>query len=231
MYAVSPSSPFVDVPPIFGEGVCARAVDVRRVPFDAGGRPSHLARARDVRLREHRAGRFAAAEALGDAGATEATVGVGADGAPRWPAGFVGSITHTATFACAAVARGGRLRSLGIDSEPVLTEDALREIAPLLLVEGEEAWLRGEECLAMATLLFSAKESLYKCLRPLAGVFFELTDARVEGLDGPGGRWRIRLLRELPGFSRGLALSGRHHVAGGMVHTAVELPRVTEAAT
>jgi enterobactin synthetase component D len=206
-------------------------VDIRRVPFDAAARPSHLARAREVRLREHLAGRFCAAEALRDAHAAEIGVGVGADGAPCWPAGFVGSITHTASFACAAVARAGRLRSLGIDSEPLLTQDALREITPLLLVDGEEAWLRGDDRLAMATLVFSAKESLYKCLRPLAGVFFELTDARVEGPDGPGGRWRIRLLRDLPGFPRGLALSGRHHVAGGMVHTAVELPSVMEAGT
>ena len=41
----------------------------------------------------------------------------GADRAPQWPAGLVGSITHTVGYSAAVVARQGSLLSLGIDAE------------------------------------------------------------------------------------------------------------------
>jgi enterobactin synthetase component D len=224
MYATSRSSPFVAVPRIFGDAVRARAVDIDRIELEPGPPPAHLARARGSRVREHLAGRLCAEAALRDAGSLDTTVGVAAEGMPLWPDGFVGSITHTGRYACAAVGPSARLRGLGIDSEPLLSADVLREIAPLLLVEAEEALLAGDDRLLAATLVFSAKESLYKCLRPLAGVFFELADACVDAIDRLHGRWHIRLRRDLPGFARGLRLVGRYEVSRGMVHTAVELP-------
>ena len=171
------------------------------------------------------AGRACAARALRDAGCADADVGVGVgeNGAPRWPRGYVGSITHTRSFASAAVAPACVLRGIGIDSEELLDEVTLAEVAPLVIDDGEARLLQGERRLERATLLFSAKESLYKCLAPLAGVFFEFADARVEEIDDARGTWRARLLTDLPGFARGSVYGGRLAVGSGIVHTALEL--------
>jgi enterobactin synthetase component D len=182
-----------------------------------------LGAAAEVRVREHLAGRLCAEAALRDAGAPHGAVGVDADRAPIWPPGFVGSITHTRAYACAAVAHTSELAGLGIDSEPLLSADVLRDVAPLSFVASEETWLQGADRLVRATIVFSAKESLYKCLRPRVGVFFDLPDACVEAID-PDGRFRIRLLRHLPGYPRGFCLDGRYAIARGLVHTAIALP-------
>ena len=42
----------------------------------------------------------------------------GARGAPQWPLGVVGSITHCDGYRAAAVARGRDLRTIGLDAEP-----------------------------------------------------------------------------------------------------------------
>jgi enterobactin synthetase component D len=135
----------------------------------------------------------------------------------------VGSITHTRSFASAAVAPASVLRGIGIDSEELLDESTFEEVAPLVIDEGEARLLQGERRLQRATLLFSAKESLYKCLAPIAGVFFEFADARVEEIDDDHGAWRVRLLTDLPGFARGSVYEGRFAVGPDVVHTALEL--------
>ncbi len=41
----------------------------------------------------------------------------GQRGAPRWPAGVVGSMTHCAGYRAAVVARADEVTSLGVDAE------------------------------------------------------------------------------------------------------------------
>jgi 4'-phosphopantetheinyl transferase EntD len=128
------------------------------------------------RLREFSAGRHCAREALVRLGHAPVALPVGPGRAPVWPTGIIGSISHTAEIAVAVVARQAQLRSLGIDVE---SADPLE---PGLL----ELVCRNEERAALATsgldprlgakLVFCAKESVYKCLWPLTGVFLEFHD-------------------------------------------------------
>jgi enterobactin synthetase component D len=144
---------------------------------------------------------------------------------PLWPSGFVGSITHTADRACAAVASNLHLRGIGIDFESIFDDDALREAGNGTSSDRERAALGGGPWTEheRATIVFSAKESLYKCLYPLAHLFFDFTEAEVERM-APSGAFQVRLLRDLGGsFARGSEFEGRFAVAGGHVHTAVEL--------
>jgi enterobactin synthetase component D len=179
------------------------------------------------REREFAAGRQCAARALRQAGASQETVGVGFDRRPVWPEGFVGSITHSTSLAWAAVAPTTHLRSLGIDSETVFDDSALRDAAPLVIDEDERRLVGGDNEAERATLIFSAKESLFKCLNPCIGVFFEFSDAKLEWItyDDPShGTFALRLLRDLAvDFQRGRRFVGRHALARGHVHTAVEL--------
>jgi enterobactin synthetase component D len=210
-------------PSIVGPWVRARATQHACVAI--GGQAA--AHGTEKRRREFAVGRECATQALIDAGAREVTVGVGCDRAPLWPSGFVGSITHSNTFAWAAVAKSTDLRSIGVDSEPLFDDDALSEALPLALDEAERARLTGECFRELGTVAFSAKESLYKCLNPCSGVFFDFADALLEWIatDGDGGgTFGLRLRRNLGDvFPGGMRISGRYAVGTGHVHTAIEL--------
>jgi len=154
-------------------------------------------------------------------------VAVGAHREPRWPPGFVGSITHSLSFACAAIARETDMRGLGIDSEPIFDDAAMSDAVPIALDANERRLIEGPRQRELATLVFSAKESLFKCLYPLTGVFFEFVDAQVEwiGHTEPSGAFGVQLLRNLSSrIHRGLRLEGRYARADDHVHTALELP-------
>jgi enterobactin synthetase component D len=124
------------------------------------------------RRREFQAGRLCAARALAALGVTP-TVGRDAKTRePLWPLGIAGSISHTRTVAVAAV---GRLVALGIDVEPQLDPGALRDVRRSAICDAE--WkLLGEDA-ALATALFSAKESLFKHLWPRTHVFIDFPEA------------------------------------------------------
>jgi enterobactin synthetase component D len=174
-------------------------------------------------VRQFLAGRRCAARALADAGASVLEVEVGPHREPVWPLGYVGSITHSASFAFAAVARRGELSSIGIDSEAVLDHASLAAVASLTFHPSEFARVAGRRDLA--TAVFSAKESLFKCLYPLAGVFFDYRDAELQSLDlGTAGVCTLSLARDLgAGFPPGKVFSVRVAITGDLVHTCVEV--------
>jgi 4'-phosphopantetheinyl transferase EntD len=128
------------------------------------------------RLREFSAGRHCARRALAHLGHAPVALPVGPGRAPLWPAGIIGSISHTAEIAVAVVARQAQLQSLGIDVE---SADPLEPgLLELVCRDDERAAMAvsGLEHGLGAKLIFSAKESVYKCLWPLTGVFLEFHD-------------------------------------------------------
>ena len=99
-------------------------------PFDAfspleNGRTSseanvnrvRVANAVEVRRREFVTARRCAREALAKLGHAPVPIRSGPMREPQWPAGMVGSITHTIGFRAAAIAPRGVLASVGIDTE------------------------------------------------------------------------------------------------------------------
>ena len=78
-------------------------------------------------------------------------------------------------------------RVLGFDREPVLGAATAQEILPFLAASGELEPLLAVANLAVATtILFSAKESLFKALSGALGDFADFTAARLVGCI-PGG--------------------------------------------
>ena len=69
------------------------------------------------RIQEFAAGRLCARRALGEFGRRGFPIPVARDRQPFWPAGVVGSITHTAGLCAAVVAERSRLAALGVDTE------------------------------------------------------------------------------------------------------------------
>jgi 4'-phosphopantetheinyl transferase EntD len=192
--------------------------------------PEALRNAAPRRLASFLAGRYCARRALLLAGCEGGEVGMGADRAPVWPAGFVGSITHADRLVAAVAASRRDVRAIGIDCEALIDAHTADEIAPKLLtmldrvtfardVAGHLGWRE------FVSLAFSAKESLYKCLNPVTGVFFEFADAGIASVDLSGRRLVLRLARSLDAeFACGAELCASFTIADGHVRTAVELP-------
>ncbi len=150
-----------------------------------------VARAVAKRRREFAFGRACARRALG----LHVAIAVGQGGAPIWPDGYAGSITHTDDYAAAAVVRAGLI---GIDVELLAHAARIPELlATVAITDGERAM--------PAALVFSAKESVYKCLYPTAHIFLEFSNVelafdrdgfrvvRADGYDARGVHGRFAL--------------------------------------
>jgi len=182
------------------------------------------------RRREFATGRHCARMALAELGVPPAPVLRGEMGAPRWPAGVVGSITHCAGYRAAAVARASDVLTTGVDAEP--DEDLPAGVLDLIALPGERERLRRLAAAAPGTcwdrLLFSAKESVYKAWFPLTGRWLGFHDADVT-IDAAGGTFDVRLLAAAAddsGFPLA-AFAGRWLAGGGLLLTAVTVPAVS----
>jgi 4'-phosphopantetheinyl transferase EntD len=187
--------------------------------------------ARDERFRVRQSifdmGRACAAELLADLGSSETSVGMAADRSPVWPQGYVGSITHTDDLLGVAVARRKDFRSIGIDAEAIVQPGTTVEIDELCMGERERA-LRdsaGINRQTFSSLCFSAKESFFKCLYPLTGVWFDFQDAEIVCFDANLQLLQMRLLRDLPsGFQQSQVFGGTFRCSDRRVYTAFVLP-------
>jgi enterobactin synthetase component D len=190
--------------------------------------PPQLARAVPKRRHEFLAGRLCARRALRQAGyALEATIAIGERRAPVWPPGFVGSIAHGHGKAWAVVAAKGRYRGLGIDLEEIVAPALAQKMASTVLRPGERerALPAGLSEAPFLSLVFSAKESLFKCLHPIALARFGFQDAEVVHLDVEASALRLSLRTALSAdFQPGTEFDVVFELES-QVRTAVFLPR------
>ncbi|WJM86962.1 4'-phosphopantetheinyl transferase superfamily protein [Dickeya chrysanthemi] len=149
------------------------------------------------RQAEFLAGRFVAATVLKFCGVTDPAIEIQPDRAPRWPAGYIGSISHTNSRAVAVVANSQHHTVAGIDVERVMDSATLMQVLPAITV-GDE-WRR-IECVGnglsaeqLGTLIFSAKESLFKALSPVVNKFFDFTAATLTQVRIKQRRFTIQL--------------------------------------
>ncbi|SBT43713.1 4'-phosphopantetheinyl transferase family protein [Micromonospora auratinigra] len=177
-----------------------------------------VARAVDKRWREFTTARTCARRALRALGLPTGPILTGERGAPLWPGGVTGSLTHCAGYRAAVVARQEDVRSLGIDAEPdaPLPDGVLDAVA----LPEEQAMVRRltgrHPGPPWDRLLFSAKESVYKAWYPLTGIFLGFDEARVV-FHPADGSFTARVL--VPG--RGRDFDGRYRTGSGLVVTAV----------
>lgn len=132
----------------------------------------------DFRLRRFLAGRYCASKALEAAGSAQRSVGRDPrSGAPLFPEGYCGSISHTQDHACAIAVASGRWAGVGLDIE--LESERPPEQLVLSVREREEALAAPQR--EFSTLLaFSAKESFYKAQWPLSQTFVDFTEVELE---------------------------------------------------
>jgi 4'-phosphopantetheinyl transferase EntD len=199
-----------------------------------------VAHAVPKRQAEYAAGRACARAALIDLrGAAGPILRDAERGAPVWPDGVVGSITHCDGYRAAAVANTADVLTLGIDAEPhgPLPEGVIDVIhstdeeRAALTALGEQApqvhWDR---------LLFSAKETVYKAWYPYHHRMLGFTEAellftRDTVPAAPGaperGTYTARLLIPGPLLAEGIGpgvFTGRWMAREGLVVTAIAVP-------
>ncbi|MGP3912299.1 4'-phosphopantetheinyl transferase family protein [Nonomuraea sp. 10N515B] len=127
------------------------------------------------RQREFRTSRHCAHRALRLLGTEPQPILRGDHGAPTWPPGVTGSITHCAGYRAAAVARGAL--AIGIDAEPDLP--VLDGFLGRITTPAELAALERSGVPGTGRLLFCAKEAIYKAWYPLTGYRLGFLDATV----------------------------------------------------
>ena len=181
-------------------------------------------RAVDKRRREFITGRACARAALEQLGLPAQAIPSDRDGAPRWPSGTVGSITHCEGYRACAVARKTELATIGIDAEP--NGPLSPAVRRLIALPQEERWLdeltRVIPQVSWGRLLFSMKEAVFKAWWPLTGRGLAFQDV-VISVDPRLGTFEARFRATGPTLG-GLALpgfAGRWLAREGLVLAAV----------
>jgi 4'-phosphopantetheinyl transferase EntD len=180
----------------------------------------------DRRRAEFATVRHCARLALAELGRPPAPILSGERGAPRWPAGVVGSMTHCAGYRAAVLAEQARAVSIGVDAEPhgPLPDGVLRLVArPEELVQLDEL-AAGQPELHWDRLLFTMKESVYKAWFPLTGRWLDFQQASVR-IDPIGAGFVAELLVPGPRLA-GVelrAFDGRFLVLAGLAFSTIVL--------
>jgi 4'-phosphopantetheinyl transferase EntD len=205
---------------VLAEEVFGDITDVTLFPAEE----ALIAKAVGKRRREFTTARACARAALARLGMPPAPILTGPGGAPQWPSGIVGSITHCAGYRCCAVARAREVMTIGIDAEPhdILPDGVLGSIAlerEKLMIADLATELPG---VCWDRMLFCAKESVYKAWFPLAHRWLGFEDADIK-IDPDSHTFTARFLvpgpevngAEITGFS------GRWLVSDGLIVAAI----------
>src|SRR5690606_434193 len=157
------------------------AAELLDFPDDLRAHPAEehlIANAVDKRRRDFIGARHCARQALAALGEEPVAIGKGERGAPVWPRGIVGSLTHCDGYRAAALGHRLRFRSVGIDAEPhgALPDGVLDSVS----LPQEREWLRANDsALHLDRLLFCAKEATYKAWFPLTARWLGFEDAHI----------------------------------------------------
>ena len=188
------------------------AFELERFSLDAFSlydiaRPDTIARSVRKRQAEFFFGRLAAREALRQQSLIPADsslqIAIGGSREPVWPAAAIGSISHTPHLAAAAVAPLGTWRGIGIDLEHVIDAGS-REALLGNVVDCSELSLLQSICTStgcpldtLLTIVFSAKESLFKASFCAVGRYFDFSSAHLVALNIHAGWVRLQLCEHL----------------------------------
>ncbi|MEC9376162.1 MAG: 4'-phosphopantetheinyl transferase superfamily protein [Pseudomonadota bacterium] len=127
----------------------------------------------DKRKNDFIHGRYCARKALMKLGKDAEAIYVGKNREPIWPEGVTGSISHSEEIALAVVAHKYNIDSIGIDIESSVPLEA--DLAKMILRSDEKEWSDPTE----SKILFSIKESIYKCIFPQLGFFVDFQEMKV----------------------------------------------------
>ena len=161
--------------------------------------PSSLHNAVAKRKSEFLAGRYLAKIMLDNLGYNDVNVAINHDRSPLWPAGLLGSISHSNNKVLCVTTKSHHCNYLGIDIEHWLPEtDAGSLVHNIVVNETEyQKMLPYLSFNRAITLIFSAKESLYKAIFKEFGHYVDFHAAMVTGLDFNAQQLTLTLCQDL----------------------------------
>jgi 4'-phosphopantetheinyl transferase EntD len=141
----------------------------------------HIERAVRTRQAEFATGRVCARRVLRRLGIQPGPLLPDLDHSPLWPSGVVGSISHTTGVCIVVVARASVLGGIGIDVEQrtPLSGDLER----MVTTSAEQRWLDRQDARERgkwSKLVFSAKESFYKCQHTTTRLSLDFADVELD---------------------------------------------------
>lgn len=173
-------------------------------------------------------GRTCARSALARLGYPDQPIPVGDNREPVWPDGIVGSISHCGPVAAAAIARNDEICGIGIDLEL----DEPLDLATLELICGaaEVDWLgQTSDIPGFAKLIFSAKESIFKCIWPSIRRYVDFREIGIRIDVSTNSFSAAEWSDELPASTIS-PITGRYKMTGEWIITTAFLPRTPSVA-
>jgi 4'-phosphopantetheinyl transferase EntD len=176
------------------------------------------------RRAEFAAVRACARRAMTSAGFEPGPVPRGPAGAPVWPDGLVGSMTHCEGYRACAIGSAGAFAAIGIDAEP--DQPLPAQVLPMVASESERAALAVLAAevpgVRWTKILFSAKEAVFKAWSTLSGRWLGFADARLT-LDA-GGTFAAQVPARPAEVGPAIVCPGRWMIGDGLIVTAVVVP-------
>ena len=165
----------------FADEVCCLVAKIEdlsefeRDPLEDACIPQAIARRRT----EFHAGRSISRIAMSRMGFTPASIPVGENRQPCWPAGMIGSISHNRTYVGIAITGSSCYKSIGFDLEKhaSVTPSMFKQI--LVTEELTDLEDRGLD----PTFFFSSKEAVFKAVFPIHNEYFNFTDVLIKKTD------------------------------------------------
>ncbi len=179
------------------------------------------------RRAEYLAGRMCAADAISRLLGSWLTPGSNISGAPIWPKGVVGSLSHSDhDVASVVMSAYGQSKGVGLDLEQIVSFDQIDALVGLVLLPDErkrfvvKEFSRWQQRIN-TSLVFSLKESLFKALYPLVGKPFYFEAAEVLSCS-LGGLAYLRVNEDLsPSYEHGFQAYGYSCLHRGKILTIV----------
>jgi enterobactin synthetase component D len=190
--------------------------------------PDKMRSVSKIRQHEFIAGRYCAFQAAKEIGFNLQHLPNAVTREPLWPEGILGSITHSKHMALSCVSRSKKISSIGIDAEEVITPSLSREIENIIATNDELTLLHKLDFQKEITILFSAKEALYKALFPLARAFIDFKEVKLVSLDQEKGSFELELNSSNLKLLNYLGVySGSFKQIENTIVTLVSVPRTT----
>ena len=166
--------------------------DNQLLPEERRPRRSTAQRISNKRANEFSTGRLLAHTLLAQHGYAGTPVPASPDRMPVWPADILGSISHSRALAAVALCKHAStdITGLGIDIERANAVKA--KLAPKILTAADAGRLSSDETLASLerTLVFSAKEAIFKAIYPQTQRWFYFLDVDLQ-LEGDSFAARV----------------------------------------
>lgn len=167
--------------------------------------PSALSKAVAKRQTEFLAGRYCVQQLYQQSGRLLELPAYRENQCPVWPAGYLGSISHTRGIAAAVVGLSRDYRGLGLDLEYKMSIETAERVKKSILRPDEIGLLaQSDDWIRDLTIVFSFKESLYKALNPSLNRFIGFDEVQVIALQNACVIWQAceQLKQDLTAVNR-----------------------------